>query len=84
MPSASTKAWRALCPHVLGSSLLWLRLYSALQGNYCDLESCDSCAGSDMRQSNKVLLIIDIHGLTGPAHYLTYIFKCMQAQTPGK
>lgn len=48
---------------VLNSSVLQLLLYFALQGNYHDLENCNSYAGSDMWQSNKVLLIIVMRGV---------------------
>lgn len=52
-----------MSPHVLGSGVQWLQLYPALQGHYCDSENCDACAGSGMWQSDKELLIIDIHGI---------------------
>lgn len=47
---------------MFNSSVLWLWLYSALEGNYCDLENCNSYAGPDMWLSNKALLIIVING----------------------
>lgn len=47
---------------MFNSSITWLWLYSALEGNYCDLENCNSYTGSDIRQSNKALLIIVING----------------------
>lgn len=47
---------------MFNSSIPWLWLYSALEGNYCGLENCNSYAESDIRQSNKALLIIVING----------------------
>lgn len=56
---------------VFNSSALWLRLFFALQGNYCDLENCNSYPGSDVWQSNKVLLIVVIHGVVSKVQPIT-------------